>query len=252
MTAQPEFSEAAVNRLWRYFFGRGIVEPADDIRETNSPTHSALLAALAADFRAHGYDLKHLMRRIVQSRAYQLSGTPLPANRDDDRNYSWSRPRLLESEIQLDAISSATGIVQTAKGKDAPQAAPETARAVQLQFPASLGSRFLEVNDCPLRNNVPERDVQPKLAQALHLLAGSTFNESPGAAGGRLDKLLQRQASDDEVIEELYLATVTRRPSEEERSAVRKLLADRKEKRRETFEDLLWALLGAREFVYNH
>ena len=252
MTAQPEFAEAAVNRIWRYFFGRGIVDPPDDIRDTNPATHPKLLAALAEDFRNHGYDLKRLMRLIVESRTYQLSGTPNASNHEDALNYSWSRPRVVEAEIQLDAISAATGTPEVFKTEDDSVRAPAGTRAVQLVYPASWSDRFLELGGCPTRETLPERNENPQLTQGLHLLAGATFNAKLDAPGGRLDTLLKRNASDHEIVEELYLAALTREPTKDESRAIEQRLDSQAAHRREALEDLLWALLGSREFSYNH
>ena len=113
MTSHPWFAEAAVNRMWAYFFGRGFVNPVDDFSVTNPPTHPQLLTALAEDFRSHGYDLKHLFRLITQSQTYQLSSTSNESNRDEEINYSHALARPLEAEVLLDAISSATGVPET-------------------------------------------------------------------------------------------------------------------------------------------
>ena len=113
MTSHPYFAEAAVNRIWGYFFARGIVDPVDDFRSTNPPTHPELLAALAEDFREHGYDLRHLMKTIVSSRTYQLSHRPNATNREDVTNYSRSLARGLDAEVLLDAVADVTGIPET-------------------------------------------------------------------------------------------------------------------------------------------
>ena len=112
VTSHPYFAEAAVNRVWSFFFGRGIVEPVDDFRSTNPPTHPELLKALAKDFRESGYDLKGLMRKIVQSATYQLSATPNESNRQDKMDYSHAWPRPLDAAVLLDAISSVTGVAE--------------------------------------------------------------------------------------------------------------------------------------------
>src|SRR5205085_336097 len=110
ITSHPYFSEATANRMWSNFFGRGIVDPVDDFKSTNPPTHPELLKALAKDFGESGYDLKHLMRTIVQSRTYQLSATPNENNKDERINYSHAQPRPLEAAVLLDAITSTTGV----------------------------------------------------------------------------------------------------------------------------------------------
>jgi hypothetical protein len=113
MTNHPYFAEAAVNRMWGYFFARGIVDPVDDFRSTNPPTHPELLAALAREFREHGYDLRHLMKTIVLSRTYQTSNRPNDNNRNDRVNYSHSIPRALDAEVLLDAVVDVTGVPET-------------------------------------------------------------------------------------------------------------------------------------------
>src|SRR5690349_11201737 len=139
MTSHPYFAEAAVNRIWGYFFARGIVDPVDDFRSTNPPTHPELLAALAADFREHGYDLRHLMKIIVSSRTYQLSHKPNATNREDVTNYSRSLSRGVEAGVLLEAVADVTGIPRTfspaiTEGAAVGQA-PAGTRAVQLRDP---------------------------------------------------------------------------------------------------------------------
>ena len=110
VTSRPQFAKAAVNRVWGYFFGKGIVDPVDDFRIANPPTHPDLLEALARDFSEHGFDLKRLMRRILRSRTYQLSSRVNETNQDDEMNYSRALPRPLEAEVLLDAISNVTEV----------------------------------------------------------------------------------------------------------------------------------------------
>ena len=139
MTSHPYFAEAAVNRIWSHFFGRGIVDPVDDFRSTNPPTHPELLDALARDFREHGYDLRHLMKRIVLSRTYQLSSGPNETNRDDVVNYSRSLPRAFDAEVLLDAVVDVTGVPETfstavTEGSSVGQA-PAGTRAINFRIP---------------------------------------------------------------------------------------------------------------------
>jgi hypothetical protein len=248
MSSHPYFAEAAVNRIWGYFFGRGIVDPVDDFRSTNAPTHPELLQTLAQDFKEHGYNLKHLMRRIVQSSVYQLSSEPNPTNRGDQINYSHALPRPLEAEVLLDAISNVTGVPEVFEtdGKE-----PPGTRAINLQFPASYPSRFMDVYGRPLRSSVPERDNKPSLGQALHMLVGSTYTQKLSKEGTCIDRLLKRSASDREIIEEFYLAAFSRFPAPAEQTELEKGLADASS-RRDVMEDLLWALISSREFVDNH
>ena len=142
MTSHPYFAEAAVNRIWGDFFARGIVDPVDDFRSTNPPTHPELLAALAADFRDHGYNLRRLMKTIVSSRTYQLSHEPNATNRDDATNFSRSLSRGLDAEVLLDAVADVTGVSETfttaiTEGATVGQA-PAGTRAIQLRDPGHV------------------------------------------------------------------------------------------------------------------
>jgi hypothetical protein len=254
MTApdNPHFSRAAVNRLWGCFFGRGIVDPVDDFRSTNPPTHPELLDDLARYFRQQKYDLKSLMRTIVQSRTYQLSGEPNATNRADEVNYSRARPRALDAVVLLDAISRVTGVEEPFAwhafvGGGA--ARPGT-RAIDL-VPEIAPCRFLDASGRPNRQALPERSNQPNLAQALHMLAGPTYNEKIARKGGRVDRLVENGASNEQAIEELYLAALGRLPTERERSDLDGLIREQAS-RREGLEALAWALISSREFAYNH
>jgi hypothetical protein len=260
MTEHHYFAEAIVNRVWSHFFGRGIVDPVDNISSKNLPTHPELFDELARDFREHGHDLKNLMRRIARSRAYQLSSFPNDSNRSDSLNYSHAQPRALDAEVLLDAITSAVGTPMTFQ-RDLPfQAgvvalAPAGTRAIQLKVPKNFLSRFLEVYGRPFRDAVPERDSRPNLTQALHMLAGSTYTEELAKDGSRIDRLLKSGASDAAVIEELYLGALSRLPTPLEREQLTTMLnetAATPEDRRAALEDLLWALVASREFAYNH
>ena len=255
MTDHPDFARATVNRYWGHFFGRGLVEPVDDFRLGNPATHPRLLQRLAEDFREHGYDLKHLIRRIVLSRTYQLSSRTNPGNREDGINYSHALPRSLEAEVLLDAISTATGVPEDFVPPGGEIYAYETAapgtRAINLKFPASYRSRFLDIYGRPQRDSVGGRDNKANLSQALHILVGSTYNRKLGQPGGRLAALLNRRASDREAIEELYLATLSRFPADEELERLTGLVGSHPQ-RGEALEDLLWALITSREFAENH
>ena len=253
MTAQPNFAEAAVNRMWGYFFGRGIVNPVDDFRSTNPPTHPDLLAALGRDFRQHGYDLKYLIRLIVNSRTYQLSSIPNETNKGDEINYSRALPRPLDAEVLLDAVTTVTGVpevfVESIEGGENGNAPPGT-RAIQLTYPAMYRSRFLEIYGRPFRDTVPERKDNPSLAQGLDMLVGPAYTKKISSEGGRLDQLLKSGRSDRDIIEEFFFTALSRRPTEEELAGVEKLAS--RTPRRQAMEMLIWALIGSREFAYNH
>ena len=167
LTSHPYFSEAIVNRIWGYFLGRGIVDPVDDFKASNPPTHPRLLKALAADFRENGHDLKRLIRLIARSRTYQLSSRPNASNRDDRINYSHFIPRPLDAELLLDAISQVTGVPEIfhEKPESLTGQPPPGTRAIQLKSPVRYFSQFLDLYGRPFRHAVPERDAGPSLTQ---------------------------------------------------------------------------------------
>ena len=255
MTSNPYFAEAAVNRIWGYFFARGIVDPVDDFRSTNPPSNPALLAALAADFRTHGYDLQRLMRTIVTSRTYQLSQRANETNHQDVVNYSRSVPRGLDAEVLLDAVSDVTGIAETfstavTEGSTVGQA-PVGTRAIQLRDPDTFFSRFLELYGRSNRGAVPERTNKPNLGQALHTLAGASFVDRVVAPKSRLSKLLAKGATDEAIFEEFYLASLGRGPDADELQELKQLLAQRPD-REAGLREFVWALISSREFMENH
>jgi hypothetical protein len=256
MTSHPFFAEAAVNRMWSWFFGRGLVEPVDDFRSTNPATHPELLERLAADFREHAHDLRRLMRLMVTSRTYQLSGAPNETNKGDQVNYSHALPRPLDAEVLLDAISDVTGVpevfstsVSDAAGGGRGQA-PLGTRAINLQEADVYYSRFLELFGRPNRLTVPVRGTKASLGQALDMLAGSPYNDKLAAKGSRLNHLLESGAPDGKIIEEFYLAALGRFPSREETAELSKLIAART--REEALKDFIWSLISSREFAENH
>ena len=256
MTSHVYFAEATVNRLWSNFFGRGIVDPVDDFRSTNPPTHPQMLRRLGAYFADSGYDLKKLMRLIVQSRTYQLSSRTNPTNEDDQVNYSHALARPLDAEVLLDAISDVTGVPETfstaipdAKGPGGH--APLGTRAIQLKETDIYYSPFLDIYGRPNRFSVPERNAKPNLSQALHILAGTTYNDKLLAKGGRIDAWLSKGTSDKEVVEDLYLAAFSRLPTQAESSALVDLIAKTPD-RREALRNLMWAVISSREFAENH
>ncbi len=255
MTAQPYFAEATVNRIWGLFFGRGIVDPVDDFRSTNPPTHPALLAALAGDFRTHHYDLRHLMKTIVMSRTYQLSNVSNDSNRSDIVNYSHSLPRAIDAEVLLDALVDVTGVNETfstavTEGGSVGQA-PVGTRAINLKDPDMYFSRFLELYGRPSRSSVPERNGHPNLSQALHMLAGASYVDRLSSKDSRLSRLLASGATNDKIFEEFYLAALGRFPSPDETQALEQVLAKRAD--RETgLREFVWALISSREFAENH
>ncbi|HZT28918.1 MAG TPA: DUF1553 domain-containing protein [Bryobacteraceae bacterium] len=255
MTAQPYFAEAAVNRIWGLFFGRGIVEPVDDFRSTNPPTHPELLAALAKDFREHGCDLRRLMKTIVMSRTYQLSWQPNATNREDVVNYSHALERPLDAEVLLDALVQVTGVPETfstavTDGSSVGQA-PAGTRAINLKDPDMYFSRFLELYGRPNRGAIPERTGKPNLGQALHMLAGATYMNRLSGKNSRLARLLEAGAPDAKIFEEFYLAALSRFPTRDETQELEGILAKRGD-REAGLREFVWALISSREFAENH
>lgn len=253
----PYFSRALVNRVWRNFMGRGLVEREDDLRLTNPPSNHELFDALAADFSANGYDVKRLIRLILLSDAYQRSSKPVGANAKDDRFYSRYLPRRLSAEVLLDAMSHVTGVPTEFPG------AAKGTRALQLRdsvvthaFLASFG-RPERVQTCSC-----ERQEDATVSQALHLANGETLNQKLSAPRGTIAQLAQ-DATNDEVVEELFLSALQRVPTDAERAKLIAELAAAPEDdlapesdwlpaRRAAIEDLYWAVLTSEEFLFGH
>lgn len=253
VTSHPYFAEATVNRLWSFFFGRGIVEPVDDFRSTNPPTHPELLRALAKDFRDSGFNLKHLMRTMVQSRTYQLSATPNENNKDDRMGYSHGRARPLEAAVLLDAITSVTGVPEKfeihpiAGGGDAPVGTRAMHTITDI-----CPSQFMDDFGRSTRRALPSGSPQPSLSEALHMMSGPVFNAKITREGGRLSALLKKNVSDEEILNEFFVAALTRLPTSGERTELLQLLGQRSQRREETLAGLVWAIVNSREFAYNH
>jgi hypothetical protein len=240
----PFFARAMVNRLWRQMMGRGLVEPVDDFRVTNPATHPELLDALAGELASHRFDQKHVLRLIANSRAYQAASEPNPSNAGDLKFYSRAYPKRLAAEIYLDAVCQVTGAIQQFKDW------PEAKRAIQLpenRFP----SYFLDTFGRPNRLVICEREQEGTISQALNLINGRELHDRVTAKDGRLSGLLKSGRPDSEVVDELFLATLTRPPREEERSRLARQMANAPN-REEAFQDLLWAILASREFQFNH
>ena len=262
----PYFAKAAVNRVWRNFLGRGLVEAEDDLRVSNPPSNAELLDALAADFVRNKYDLKKLMRTMLNSAAYQRSSQPLPANAADDRFYSRYLIRRLPAEVILDAYSDVTGVptpfnqLQSAAGDSAtPVAAyPPGTRAMQLPDSLLL-SRFLEafgraerVATCSC-----ERTADASVGQALHLNNGTTLNDKLRDPSSAVAKWVgPKGLTDAQIIDRVFAAALTRPPTTAERQEFIDILdaaaKDGPQSRREAVEDFVWAVLTGREFLFNH
>jgi hypothetical protein len=242
----PYFARALVNRIWFHLMGRGLVEPADDFRDSNPSVNDALLQALADDFVRHGYRLKHLVHSIMNSRTYQLSARPNRFNKDDIRYCSRAQVRLLTAEQLLDAICTVTGVPESFPGL------PAGSRAVQVPG-TRVDNAFLKAFNRPARNLACEceRERQPSLGQALQLISSRTVQYKLASNRGRIAALIEAKKSNEAIIEELYLAALARFPTPRERQSVLSALAG-ETNRREAVEDLLWALLNSKEFQFRH
>jgi hypothetical protein len=196
------------------------------------------------------------MRLIVTSRTYQLSAETNPTNRADRVNYSHALPRPLLAEVLLDAFGQVTGVAErftttiTANGK-VTQQTPAGTRAIQLREPDLFHSRFLDLYGRPNRLALPERTGKANLGQALNMLAGPIYNEKLAAPEGRLQKLLANQATDEAILNDLYLAALGRLPDATERQQILTALSTQPN-RNDAWKDLFWAVLCSREFAENH
>ncbi len=260
----PYFAHALVNRVWRNFMGRGLVEAEDDLRQTNPPTNPELFDALAKDFVAHKYDVKNLIRTILNSATYQRSSKPLAGNESDDRFYSHYLIRRLSAEVILDAYSQVTGVPTpfTQVGSSAPggsskyEGYPLGTRALQL--PDSLVvSQFLDAFGRPERGQTCscERQQDSSVGQALHVNNGKTLNDKIRAADSRVGTFVKTKLGDEETVRQLFELALCREPNAAELMHFKTLLAeataDTQTSRREALEDLFWGVLSSKEFLFN-
>jgi hypothetical protein len=239
----PFFAKATVNRFWKHFFGRGIVHPVDDFRATNPPINEPLLDALAKDFVANKYDIKRLIRTICNSRTYQLSDKTDATNESDTKNFSHYYSKRLGPEVLFDAIVTSTGVPENFGRANA-------VRATNLPD-NSVGSYFLDVFGRSRRLQVQERSDLTSMSQALHLMNGGTINDRIANPTGKVAGILKTQMSPSEAIEEIYLSTLCRWPTEKEKQTSLYYLKTA-ESVKEGYEDMMWAILNSREFIFNH
>ncbi|QDU93688.1 DUF1549 domain-containing protein [Lignipirellula cremea] len=242
----PFFAKALVNRYWKHFFGRGIVDPEDDMRVTNPPTNPALLDALAQSFIASDYDLRELVRTICRSNAYQLSSEPTEYNATDKLNFSSFYPRRLNAEPLYDAINQVSGVNAVFAGL------PQGTRAVELPD-AGFNDYFLLVFGKPQAESACECERSPdaNLAQSLHLLNSTDIQAKLSAGNGRAAQLAADTERDDAAkITELYYWSFARAPKPDELELVLAYV-DRKANKRQAYEDIMWAMFNTKEFLFN-
>ena len=255
----PYFTRSIANRVWANFFGRGIVEPVDDLRVSNPASNEPLLEAISAHLVENRYELKALMRLILQSETYQRTSAPLPENMGDQKYYSRYYPRRLMAEVLQDAITSVTRIspkydkITLADGStQGTNFYRDGTRALQL-FDSSVTSYFLKTfgrNEREITCEC-ERSNKPSMVQVLHLSNGDTLNRNLRSEQSCVNVMIPQ--SDEEIIEETYLLCLSRPPSDGERKRLIAMFDSTPEKeRRAAIEDLFWALMTSREFLFQH
>ena len=255
----PYFTRSIANRVWANFFGRGIVEPVDDLRVSNPASNEPLREAISAHLVENRYDLKALMRLILQSETYQRTSAPLPENMGDQKYYSRYYPRRLMAEVLQDAITSVTRIspkydkITLADGStQGTNFYRDGTRALQL-FDSSVTSYFLKTfgrNEREITCEC-ERSNKPSMVQVLHLSNGDTLNSNLRSEQSCVNVMIPQ--SDEEIIEETYLLCLSRPPSDGERKRLIAMFDSTPEKeRRAAIEDLFWALMTSREFLFQH
>jgi hypothetical protein len=260
----PYFAKAVINRVWRNYMGRGLVEAEDDLRQTNPPSNAALFDAVAKDFVAKGYDVKHLMRTIMNSAAYQRSSLALESNKADDRYYSRYLIRRLPAEVVLDTYSyvskvptAFTKVTVGQSGGDAPTGDyPLGTRALQLPD-TQLVSQFLDAFGRPERGQTCscERQSESSVTQALHLNNGKTLNDKLRDAKSRVEEWMKEKTGDEEAVRRVFELALCRPPTADEQADFLKIMneaaRDPQTSRREIIEDVFWSVLTGREFLFN-
>ncbi|MGH9719530.1 MAG: DUF1553 domain-containing protein, partial [Bryobacteraceae bacterium] len=251
------FSRALVNRVWGNFMGRGLTEPLDDVRATNPASNEELFAALAKDFASNGFDVKRLIRLIMNSGAYQLSSEANATNQSDNKYYSKYIVKRLPAEVMLDALSQVTGVPSRFPGF------PAGTRALQLPD-TQVRSEFLAAFGRPARVicDAGERSSEPSITQALHVINGETLNRKLSDANGYAVLALKLGLSDARIIEHLFLSAYSRYPSEPEKQAITEQLRQsrtttgsveaQRDARQKALEDMMWAMLTSKEFLFNY
>ncbi len=253
----PYFARNLVSRVWANFFARGLVFPEDDLRATNPSSNEELFGALVKDFVAHNFGVKHVIRTIMNSGTYQLASNPTATNQTDSKYYSKYIVKRLSAEVILDAYSQITGVPSVFKGY------PRGMRALELPD-VEIDSQFLDSFGRPDRLvcDVGERSSDPSVAQALHVINGDTLNSKLRGGGSSINLFLKLGLSDRRILEHVFLSAFSRYPTESEKESILAALREsrreqgpveaRRQARREALEDMMWALLTKKEFLFNH
>ncbi|HEV3142865.1 MAG TPA: DUF1553 domain-containing protein, partial [Gemmataceae bacterium] len=240
------FAKSVVNRIWYHLLGKGVVDPVDDFRDSNPSANDELLDAMAKDFVASKFDAKKLIRTIMNSRTYQMSAQTNASNKDDNRYFSHAVTKLMTAEQLLDALCDVTALPEKFAGL------PLGTRAIQLPD-GEVNHPFLKTFGQPARELACEceRESDSNLAQALQLINGPTINEKIRNPNNRLGKLLTAKKTDPEILNELYFTALARAPLPAEVNAALGHVNKATDKRK-AWEDVLWALLNTREFLFRH
>lgn len=239
------FAQTMTNRVWADLMGRGFVDPIDDMRATNPPSNGPLLKALADDFRAHRYDIKHLIRTIATSYVYSLDSAPNDKNVADHRNFSRHYRTRLRAEVLLDTVTTATGV------REDFEAMPRGSRAKEL-WTARIDSLFLDAFGRQDPNQDPpcERTLDTTIVQSLHLMNSNTLARKVASDDSRADQLARSDRTPAQIVEELYLSLYARRPTTDELNDAISVFSEPETNRRRATEDLMWALINTPEFVF--
>lgn len=242
----PFFAKSVSNRIWGHLFGRGIVDPIDDFRDSNPPSNARLLEELSTQFAANNFSQKWVIRTICNSRTYQLSSRKNQFNKDDEIYCSHANTRLLSAEQLLDGICAVTSVPEQFPGM------PLGTRACELADPPT-DHYFLKVFGQPQREMACqcERSSESNLSQALQMINGPVVHNKLRADNGRIATMLKENKSEEEIITALYLAALARVPSAEEMAASKQHIAAQQD-RRQAFEDVGWAILNSKEFLFQH
>ncbi|MBN73483.1 MAG: cell surface protein [Gimesia sp.] len=242
----PYFATNLSNIVWAHFFGKGIINEVDDVRISNPPVNPELLDELAKRFTDYNYDFKKLVRDICTSRTYQLATQTNPSNENDLTNFSHAQPRRLRAEVLLDCISQVTSAPNKFRGL------PLGARAVQIAD-GNTTNYFLTTFGRAKRDTVCSCEVrmEPSLSQALHLLNGDTVN-SKIVQGKFVESRIKAGKKPLEIVDEMYISCLTRKPTDKEYSTLVQVLDENKKDEQNALNDIFWSLLNSREFIFNH
>ncbi|MCE9533051.1 MAG: DUF1553 domain-containing protein [Planctomycetes bacterium] len=251
----PYFARAIVNRVWANYFGRGLIDPVDSLSAAYPPSHPGVLDELVKDFVAHKYDLRHLHRRIMNTAAYQRSWVTNASNAKDERNYSHRVLRRMTAEQVLDAVAQSTGtpVVLAPVYSGDPNRKPERSIEFPLSRPGGADSYLLKIFDKPQRTQSCdcERGEMPNLSQSLYFYNDQALISKVTNKDGKLAKLLAKETDDGKLLDEIYLITLSRMPTQAERDRSASHMKESKS-RTEGFEDLFWSLLNRQEFLVTH